>query len=257
MRLETFTNFKDLTQLPQRSLSLYGYYHGMFEGVVADTHELIEECFRLRYKVYCEEHEGYENKETCPNFSEHDEYDNHALHALLRHRLSRTFIGTVRLILKRPGVETDRLPLTKICATNGFSFPPNFFSGIACEISRFSVSKELCRRIRHGRYAAFYNKEELARDRARLIPCMSLGLIIIIFKLTRSQDIQGCCAAMKPSLLRLLSKLGIHFIPLGHLIEYHGQRQVCYVFRDEVFRTVAQENPDLMPILTEQDPSCN
>lgn len=60
-----------------------------------DPQEL-DETFRLRYKVYCEEHE-FLDKAGYPDGRETDEYDNHSIHFVLRDS-SGEIAATVRLI---------------------------------------------------------------------------------------------------------------------------------------------------------------
>jgi N-acyl amino acid synthase of PEP-CTERM/exosortase system len=58
------------------------------------------------------------------------------------------------------------------------------------------------------------------------------------------------CAVMEPTLLRLLTRLGIHFEPIGPMIEYHGRRQPCYIPLEVLLPRVQRERPDVWDVIT-------
>jgi N-acyl amino acid synthase of PEP-CTERM/exosortase system len=103
-------------------LPLYDYYNATFESMIADTDALRRECFRLRYMVYCEENK-WETNATNGEQIERDRYDDRAAHALLRHRESGLFIGTVRLILHPDRATRGDFPIHHLCAENGITLP--------------------------------------------------------------------------------------------------------------------------------------
>jgi hypothetical protein len=57
---------------------------------------------------------------------------------------------------------------------------------------------------------------------------------------------------MEPGLLRLLSRFGIHFAPLGPLVEYHGIRQPCIAEIRELIARVEEERPDVWEVITDR-----
>src|SRR3546814_18883719 len=57
---------------------------------------------------------------------------------------------------------------------------------------------------------------------------------------------------MEPTLLRLLSRLGIYFDPIGPLVDYHGRRQPCYIKVSTLLARVARERPDVWEVLTDR-----
>ena len=58
---------------------------------------------------------------------------------------------------------------------------------------------------------------------------LPLGLIKSCVEMSVREGMTHWAAVMEPALLRLLTRLGIHFNPLGSLVEYHGRRQPCWV----------------------------
>ena len=78
----------------------YQGFQSFFEIVIADTPELLEAVYRIRYQVLCVQNSFPDmNAADYPNQLEKDEYDNHACHALLRFKSSGAFVGAVRLSL--------------------------------------------------------------------------------------------------------------------------------------------------------------
>ena len=169
------------------------------EVLVARTPELLRECFRLRHQVYCLE----KHYETVHGDQESDEFDGRARHILLIHRASGQSVGTVRIIPASPRTGLEGLPMHRVCAPALLEDLPTWSTG---EISRFAVSKQ--RRLSCGAGTM-----------------IRLGLIQGLFRLSGEMGLTHWSAIMEPILLRLLRTDGIHFDPLGPLVDYHGPRQ--------------------------------
>jgi len=223
---------------------LYGRY---FEVVPARTPEQLERAYRLRFLVYCVEN-AFEDRADFPDGLERDRYDDHALHSLLIHRPTGAVAGTVRLILAAPADGRLDLPLERLVQPTP-PFPP----GVA-EISRFAISKDFRRRHTDGLYPdelAGEARSPQGESDARLIPTMALGLMRAIVQMSAEAGATHWCAVMMPSLLRLLSRLGIRFHPIGRLIEYRGKRQPCHRDADELLRQILAECPEIWEFLTD------
>ena len=82
-----------------------------YEIIMADTPELIEESYRLRYQVYCTERHFLEGEDGI----ETDEYDDHSHHILLVHRESRQAVGSARLIVGSVFRPTRSFPMQRLC----------------------------------------------------------------------------------------------------------------------------------------------
>ena len=74
--------------------------NSIYEVILADTEESKEIHFKLRYKVFCLE-KGYEDAKKFPDEMEKDKYDGHAIHFIVRHKLSRQWVGAFRIIMGR------------------------------------------------------------------------------------------------------------------------------------------------------------
>lgn len=230
--------------------SLYEQYNALFECVIADSDDLIDECYRLRYKVYCVENPL---KEPDPEEGEYerDEYDGHAMHALLRYRRTGEHIGTVRLIFNE-GDSPHKLPFFKLAEENHIFLPEHFGNQPIAEISRFCISKEFRRRLTDHMYSTVYTPVELTEAPGRTIPYMAIGLISMVYRMARAQNIRQCCAVMEPSLMRLFKKLGIHYQPIGPLVEYYGQRQLTHITSADMIKTLTAERPDVLELITDR-----
>ena len=180
---------------------------------------------------------------------ETDDYDAQSVHSLLIHRPSGAFAGTVRIIVPVPSTGYS-LPISKVC-TESLPFPRQ----TTAEISRFSISKSFRRRCTDGLYPDEQedgsNEERADRLDKRLIPTMAIGLMREIVRMSSEQGVTHWCAVMMPSLLRLLARLGIHFSPLGPLVDYHGKRQPCFRHCGEMLEQIRAEQTEIWAFLTD------
>ena len=228
-----------------------------FEIVKAVTPELIDEAYKLRYQVYCEE-KGYEDASQCPDRREYDEYDSRSMHSLIRHRDSGIYIGVVRLILPQCSTDDMPLPVEKFCKLNLAESHPHLASlpkQSIGEISRFSVSKVFRRRIAEQglvwgipREDECYNSGIVASLNRRHLPLITMGLIAGAFDMCTEHNIDYCYAAMEPTLLRLLKGIGINFQPLSMPVEYHGRRVPSF-FPVNDLKKVMQQRTELQDMV--------
>jgi hypothetical protein len=122
-----------------RDPDLLTHFTKYFEILRADTPALLEELFRLRYQVYCQEGclPGFDPAD-YPDGLEHDiyDYEHRSVHCLLRHRPTGSNAGTVRLVLADPssrmryfpgrGCGTHRPGLSQqiLCGPRPSAYPP-------------------------------------------------------------------------------------------------------------------------------------
>lgn len=231
---------------------LVDVYERWFQSVLATTAELRREAFRLRYQVYCVEN-PFEDPAENPNEEESDHYDEHAVHGLLIHRPSGVVAGTVRLVLPLPEALDDSFALQRVCHEPMLRNHRQFPVLRMAEVSRFSISKRFRQRRGDGLYPNMHDPEpRSAAEERRVIPHMTLGLIESLVRMSVQHRITYWCAVMEPTLLRLLSRLGIYFDPIGPLVDYHGRRQPCYIKVSTLLARVARERPDVWEVLTDR-----
>lgn len=218
-----------------------------FRVVRADTPQLRQISYRLRYDVYCVEH-SFLDAACHPDRRESDEFDSHSLHALLQHAASGAFVGTVRLVMPRPDHPGLAMPFASLCRDPRMDDILPHCS--TAEVSRFAISKSFRRRA--GDSAGVDPSRAATRADRRVAPNLSLGLILAITQMALASGIIHVCAVMEPTLLRLLRGLGIVFTPLGPPVEYHGLRQPCYARCLELLDQVRTARPDHWAVITDR-----
>ena len=251
------------------------FYH-YFEIIEADTDELRDEVYRLRYQIYCIEN-NFENPDDFPDKREADRYDKRSIHALIRHKQSGLNAATVRLVLN--DLEAEAIfPIETHCY-HGKEQPARLHIEEHClrghqaygidldalprkhiaEISRFAISKHFKRRIGEATTEAGVGSDtELFCQQKgfRLLPHISLGLLSALLKMSKKNDIHYWYAIMEPSLLRLLSQFGVQFMNLGGLVEYFGKRQPCFADVKKMSAYMHENRREVWDLLTDKGKVC-
>src|SRR5690349_2801494 len=217
---------------------LYNSFQKYFEVVIADTAELLENAYKIRYQVLCIEQRlpGFDAS-LYPNELEKDDYDDHSSHVLLRLRSSGNFIGTVRLILSNPMGPEKLFPIElygqldpTLCDTKAL---PRHQIG---EISRFVIMSQfqrrkgdrrindnrIDRRIENKDSTVIIERRSAERRDRRAAPPLALLLAAGIVRLSAMQKINNWLSVMDPALNRLLGYYGLELNPIGPLVNYHG-----------------------------------
>ncbi len=237
--------------------SLIETYNDYFDIEIADTPARRRESFALRYQVYCVEN-PFETASDFPDQLETDAFDRRSVHGLVRYRPTGWVVATVRLVLPDSTDPGTPFPIERNCAS---SFEP---SGLntkllprrsLAEISRFAVSKELKRRAGEAGTVAGVGPDPDAyvppiNNGKRLIPHVTLGLFAAIVQMSAANNITHWYAVMEPSLLRLLTRFGIEFIPIGEPVDYHGLRQPCFGAVDQVLEGIWKKRQDVWGLIT-------
>jgi N-acyl amino acid synthase of PEP-CTERM/exosortase system len=212
-------------------------YQSQYEVLRANSPELLDRVYRLRYQVYCIENQ-FEDPDQNLGGRETDCDDNRAGHVLLIHRQSGEAAGTARVIFPERSQERP-LPVERVLDRDGlraFRRLPGESTG---EISRFAVSKAFRRRRLADGYSGV---SRLWKAEQRIMPCITFGLFCGILDICLDRGISHVSAVMEPALLRLLKRFGLHFAPVGGLIEYHGLRQPCVAPLHDLINHVRDES---------------
>jgi len=213
-----------------------------FRAVSADTRELIDKAFALRYQVYCLERE-FEDPGLQAGKLETDHFDRHSIHSLVFHRPQEEPIGTARLIL--PQARPHSLPIQDLLRKGGLNACDYFPNHAVAEVSRFAISKEFRRRkVESGSIS----EAEAKRERHGNLPC--LGLVQMLLRQSIELGIEYWAAVMEPQLLRMLALMGIRFQPIGPLVSYHGLRQPSFCHIPVMVRNLALIKPESWAVVT-------
>jgi len=184
---------------------------------------------RLRYQVYCLERGFLPGQDGI----ERDEFDDHSRHAIVRWRQTGGIVGTVRLVLPKQPASGDDFPIQHVC-------DPIFLRGIprttTGEVSRFALAKQQMKQVRSSG--------------AETSSLLRLALLRGALWLSAEAGHTHWLAVMQPTLLRLLRTNGLHFQPLGPMVEYHGMRQPVVADLVPMLARVAREQPAVWNYLT-------
>ena len=233
-------------------------FHEYFEVLSANTAELREQVFHLRYQVICEELKmpGYESWK-YPNAQEVDEYDYRSAHCLLRHRPTGQLAGIFRLILSDPDDPTEPFPI-ETCASHLFYRdkidPAKLPRHKTAEVSRFMLAKRF--RNRKGDEQHIFGSDEYVANRPipsdrRRFPHILLGLLVGLIKLCAEQQVTHCYCIIEPALGFLLRRFKFAPVPVGPVIEYHGLRQPHFGCIPDMLARVHRQRPDLWELFTD------
>ena len=156
---------------------------------VADSGYELEQAFRLRYKVYCEE-KKWLKKEDYPNEIEKDGYDKKAVHVIAFDEDFR-LVGNMRIIQRK---DFRKLPFEAHPSLAGRKI---HYPGMV-ELSRFVIRTD-------------GNSLRLARELLRAVYQTSLNL-----------GVENWINVCEPSLIRLLAKFKYYFEPIANPSVYYG-----------------------------------
>lgn len=226
-------------------------FHRMFEVKLARTAEERGLCQRIRHQVGRLE-QGWAREVETRLGREVDSFDIRAEHVLLSFRETGQPIGTVRLIL--PDLASATSPDLPIQAldTSPLAVEPKLPLARLGEMSPFLVSQEFRRRQGESSHADagwVPDERRIQQLALRALPNISLGLIRGVFMAAREHALTHLCATMEPTLIKLMARIGIHFVALGPARNYHGLRQPCYCSIADVDRAMRRHRPELHAII--------
>jgi len=171
-----------------------------YEVVLADTLESKEIHFNLRYKVFCLE-KGFEDSGKFTSEKERDQYDNQAIHFLVRERLKNRWIGAARLVIDK----VSALPINNIAE---IEVPESDKNAIVAEFSRLLVL------------------DNFRQTQAKLAvePEILLGLIRAARDYCLQRDITSVLFLCRRSIHRILGNAGVDMLQIGSPCIHRGVR---------------------------------
>ena len=222
--------------------------------VPALSDELKNEVYKLRYQVFCIDTKIF-NSQHYPDGLEFDDFDQQAVHYLIRHRKSGDYAATTRLILPDANIPEKPFPLELYCEIHNVALMQDIDRKHLGEVSRFCVSKTFKNRKNEAHtlmgidceWQNYYTQNE-----QRTFPYISLALMACFVKSSYENDIHYLFASMEPSFLRVVSALGINLIKIGPLVDYHGRRWPVMIKITDLLDCVAEKNMDIWNLLTDK-----
>ena len=234
-----------------RSNFLEEHFFKYFDVTVANTPQLQSEAFKIRYQVYCEEL-GYEPKEDFPEGMEHDLYDRHSIHCLLRHRSSKKYAACVRIILPDADQPATTFPFEKVSNITDPDINNKLaknYRNLFCEVSRLAIHGNFRRRKEdesnpEGLVFQQYVEQNSDKRARHQYPVIALGLHGLYISITNALRLDILCI-MKKSLSRHLKIYKIDSEQIGPSIEYHGKRAPFILKPREIMNNLEPEVLDL------------
>lgn len=235
--------------------TFYQYYWHIFDVVKADSDELRERVFHLRYDVFCKENH-FENPVEGAEL-ERDSYDGRAHHHLLIHRDSGEDAGTVRVLLPDSDHPQESFPLQNACDHPLLMIDSKIMN--MAEISRFCMAKKFRQRPLDGRILPAYYEVEAETDKTSLgqffrrrIPYAPLGLLRMAFETALESNIPDMVIALDPTNFRSMKRIGLSYRVLGPRIDTQGTQQPVVFNIKHVLDNMAMENPECWEIVSDQ-----
>jgi N-acyl amino acid synthase of PEP-CTERM/exosortase system len=192
----------------------------------------MEAVERVRYRVYCQEF-GYESAAAFPDMREHDHYDEHSVHCLIKHRRSARPAGCVRVICAS---EQHSLPLEDFCREavhlrHHMTLAEN--RDEICEFSRLAVDHAFRKRLgEHHTRLGEYDALDCCHLERRTFSLIGIAAFLSAFALAELTGRTQIYAMMENNLARLLRRSGIEVHRAGDSTDYHGQRTPYFAQMD-------------------------
>lgn len=212
-----------------KTTTLLEDFQEYFDLELVTTPEQLEQVYRIRYRVYCEEFK-YEPAELFPEQVESDDFDGRSSHCLVRHRSSGLPAGCARLVHVD---ESTLMPMEAFCGESIEEKVIRSYDGrrnTVCEFSRLAVDGAFRRRAgekatRFGEVSAL----DITLREQRTFSLIAVSTILAAFAMSDLIGRPNCFAMMEPFLPRLLLRSGIVVHRAGEETDYHGVR-APYVF---------------------------
>jgi N-acyl amino acid synthase of PEP-CTERM/exosortase system len=226
-------------------LDAFNYY---FEMIPADSDELKQEVFKLRYQVYCLERSFLD---IPPDGMEHDQDDERSCHYLIRHRESGSYMATTRLILADAHHPDNLLPVEAHSKIDNTDFTQTIPRASLAELSRFCVSKQFRRRANEQDLIVTNDLDERRSSYGNTSSAsITLALFACAIRMSSEHNIHYWFALMEPALKRVVAPLGINVMEIGGLVDYHGMRMPCAVKVDDLLESVRIKDMEYWTMLT-------
>lgn len=189
-----------------------------FEAILADTDQARRIHYQLRYQVYCLE-TGFEDRNRFPDGQEIDEWDDRAVHFLVRAKTTGEWAGAVRVVLPNP----RGLPVQQTCKLDPDAYPDMWNEPLG-EVSRLCVLERFRRRIPN--VAKLCGIDHLYRDPTHCQPgpVILLGLLRAAAFYSNWRGIDSCFLLATPGLARILNRWRIELRAVGRKTNHRGER---------------------------------
>ena len=221
------------------SFDISQHFDQYFSLKVANTEELLNEVYRIRYEVYCEELQ-YESPENFSDGLEKDICDKHSINCLLQHKSTGTYAGCVRLILPPNKSFNSTFPWKKFASSITYPYSDYQWDNIG-EISRLAVRSQFRKRKEDGELPVGSTLPSNSNRRRFPLITMSLYWAAACLALNSNLDL---FAIMQPRLARHLQKCGLRYSLISDLFDFHGERGIFLIKSSELIENLEPNTYD-------------
>ncbi|MFS4580620.1 PEP-CTERM/exosortase system-associated acyltransferase [Phaeobacter sp. C3_T13_0] len=174
----------------------------------------IKACMRLRYQEYCI-NRSWEASEEFPDGLERDEYDDRAVHILLKDQRTDLAVGTARILYQSFGARGQQLPSFDRSDKFQTYMRQTWTEGSIIEISRFTLSRE-------------HLETDLSRANLAASVFPALALVRGILQAIANDNANTVIMTVAPSLQRMLARSGFRYHDIGERFDHRGTRAPIY-----------------------------
>lgn len=237
--------------------TLAQHFQEYFTVQFADSADLKNAVYKLRYDVYCTE---LQYEKDCPVDCEKDSFDEYSKHVLITHKASGIYAGCVRLVTPSPNNPKAELPYEVNCLPSigaiNIEFLQNEERTHIGELSRLAVlgtfrrragEKSNCYGINLSRSTIDVSNEEM-----RYFPLIAVALYMASASIAINLGIKYVVVMMEPRLAKHLSRFGICFTQLSEVIDYHGERALFYMDHSTLIKNFKPELEEFYRLVDSQ-----
>ncbi|MGB8434662.1 MAG: PEP-CTERM/exosortase system-associated acyltransferase [Burkholderiales bacterium] len=207
-----------------QALDLREGFRSRFEMIPATSDTLVEQVYRVRHRVYCEDL-GFQA--IRPDARERDAYDDHAVHLLLRKAGEGAPVACARLVRPDPSNPSCPLPFERFCAASldrSIVDPDLLPRSTVAEVSRLAVMREFRRRKGEALQPAPLSEGDFGTEENPRFPYIPVSLYFGIVAIAGIDGIESLFMLTEPRLGAHFAKLGVTVRQIGSPIEYSGLR---------------------------------
>lgn len=214
---------------------------------------LLDQAYRLRHEVYCEDLK-YEPER--PDRREIDEFDAHSVHCLLQtveqpHRP----VGCTRIVLANPASPDLPLPFEQSCAgtlDRSIIDPAKLPRNRIAEISRLAVGGRYRRRKGEAQQQVPVGPDDFSNAGQPRFPFVPASLLLGAVALAERSSIDTVFVLTEPRLAAHFAKLGVEVRQIGRPIEHRGLRIPSVMHVEEIIRNMRRILRPLWHVVREE-----
>lgn len=206
------------------ALDLREGFRSRFEVVPAVSAALVEQAYRVRHRVYCDEL-GFDA--IRPDALARDRYDAHAVQLLLRKAGAGSPVGCVRLVRANPADPSALLPFERFCAASldrSIVDPARLPRNSVAEVSHLAVMSDFRRRKGEAQQPAPLSEGDFGTDHQPRFPYVQVSLYLGVVAIAGIHGIESLLMLTEPRLATHFAKLGVTVRQIGSPIEHRGLR---------------------------------